>query len=288
MERTASGQGPHPREASVAGRYKLTRQIGSKDGTRTFLARGDGGAATVIEMTSAGPATHLARLADRARAVASLSHPYFPHVYGFGLHGSSYYVAREYVRGVNLKTLAAGGPMRPIDAVGYVLRACQALATAHAEGIVHGDLRPHNLIVTDDGAGKVLEFAMPSPDGTLSARTSEVPEFWHYASPEEIAGRQLTPASDVYSLGVVLYELVTGSVPFDGHTAEEVRNKHLKEYPQPPSRRHGAVQPILDGVILSALAKVPDFRSPSAVEMLWDLRAVAREMRHGRGRAGRL
>lgn len=260
----------------VAGRYQLTRQIGAKDGTTTFVARDDRGTTAVVEMTRSGGPDHFIRLQQRARAVARLDHADLPRIFSFGAHDGTYYVAREYVQGVNLKTLAAGGPTRPLQAARYLMQVCEALWTAHAQGIVHGDLRPHNLILTPEGMVKVMEWAMPTPSGELASRTSAAPEFWHYASPEEIHGKKLTPASDVYSLGVVLYELVTGFVPFDGHTAQEVRRKHIELYPHAPSYLNVNVPAGLEGIIMRALAKNPGFRTANAEAMLWDLWALVR------------
>lgn len=260
----------------VAGKYQLTRQIGAKDLTTTFMARDDHGTTAVVEVTRSGGPDHFIRLQQRARAVAELDHADLPRVFAFGAHDDTYYVAREYVDGMNLKTLAAGGPIRPLQAARYAMQVCEALWTAHAQGLVHGDLRPHNLILTPEGVVKVLEWAMPTPSGELSSRSGDAPEFWHYASPEEIHGKKLTPASDVYSLGVVLYELVTGFVPFDGHDAQEVRRKHVEQYPEPAGRLNVNVPPELEGIIMRALAKSPGFRTATAEVMLWDLWAFVR------------
>jgi serine/threonine-protein kinase len=265
----------------VAGKYQLMRQIGAKDGTTTFVARDDRGTTAVVEMTRAGGPDHFIRLQQRARAVAGLDHAELPRIYSFGAHDGTYYLAREYVHGVNLKTLAAGGPTRPLQAARYVMQVCEALWTAHAQGIVHGDIRPHNLILTREGTVKLLEWAMPTSSGELAARTSGAPEFWHYASPEEVHGKKLTPASDIYSLGVVLYELVTGRVPFDGHTAQEVRRKHVEQYPHAPSHLNVNVPCELEGIIMRALAKNPGFRTASAEVMLWDLWAFVRGVQAG-------
>lgn len=258
-------------DKTLGGRYRLTDQIGAKEGVDTYKAVDESGAVTAVELMRAPTAQDVTRLDRWAETMRGFDHPDLPHIFGYGAEGESFYVVREYVVGTNLKTLMAGGPLPVEKAVRYAIQVSEALRSANRMGLVHGDLRPHNIVVTHDDRVKVTEFQMPPAGGGLTARTSAAPESWHYASPEEVQGLPLTPTSDVYSLGVILYEMVTGRVPFDGETVAEVQGLHLTEVPTRPRALSIHVPAALDGVIMRALAKDPADRYQSFEAMRQDL-----------------
>lgn len=258
----------------IAGRYRLTDQIGSKDGVRTYKALDNEGEVAAIELLPAQTGKDVARLDQWARKMSDFDHPDLPRVFDYGAQGQSFYVAREYVVGTNLKTMIAGGPLEISEAIKYAMQVCSALSVAHGLGIVHGDLRPHNLVVTRDDAVKVTEFQMPPTRTRQGGRTATAPESWHYVSPEEAIGWPVTSASDIYSLGVVLYELVTGTVPFDAATADAVREMQEHAAPRPPRELNSHVTPELQALIARAMAKDPAERYASVDAMREDLSKV--------------
>lgn len=266
-------------ERRLGGRYRLTDQIGAKDHVKTYKAVDEGGAVAAVELMQMPTPEDATRLDRWAETMLGFDHPDLPDVYGYGAEGQSFYVVREYVVGTNLKTLLAGGPLPVERAVRYAIQVSEALHSANRMGLVHGDVRPHNLVVAADDRIKVTEFQMPPGRGGLTARRSDIPEFWHYASPEEIQGLPLAPASDVYSLGAVLYEMVTGRVPFDGETVAKVQRLHLTGAPTPPRSLNMHIPPALDGIILRALAKDPDARYGTFAAMRADLEQVLASQR---------
>lgn len=261
----------------LGGAYSLVKQIGRRQGTMILLAQDADGEVCAVEVMAAVSDEHAALLDEWAGKLARLKDPGLPTILRFGQDGAAYFLAREYVRGVNLKTLASGPTLDARHAVRYIIDVCSALGEAHAHGIVHGDLRPHNLILSDEGQVKVIAFAMPSVTSGSFIRPDEAPEFWHHSSPEEAQEQPLGPASDVYSLGVVLYELVTGDVPFDGRTAQQVKAAHVSLEPPSPRRQNVNIALGLEAAILRALRKDPDERYESMAQFRWDLRE---ELRH--------
>jgi serine/threonine-protein kinase len=261
-------------DRTLGGKYRLTDQIGAKDGVKTYKAVDESGAVTAVELIPAPTPQDVTRLDRWAETMRGFDHPDLPRVFGYGADGESFYVVREYVVGTNLKTLLAGGPLSVDKAVHYAIQVSEALHAANRMGLVHGDLRPHNIVVTRDDHVKVTEFQMPPASSGIAPRTSAAPEFWHYASPEEAQGLQLAPTSDVYSLGVIMYEMVTGRVPFDGETVAEVQEQHLTKAPTPPRTLNIHVPAALDGIIMRALAKDPADRYQSFESMREDLWAV--------------
>lgn len=258
-------------DKTLGGKYRLTDQIGAKDGVKTYKAVDETGAVTAVELIPAPTPQDITRLDRWAETMRGFDHPDLPHVFGYGAEGESFYVVREYVVGTNLKTLLSGGPLPVEKAVRYAIQVSEALHAANRMGLLHGDLRPHNIVVTRDDTVKVMEFQVPPASSGIAPRTSAAPEFWHYASPEEAQGLQPAPTSDVYSLGVILYEMVTGRVPFDGETVAEVQEQHLTKAPTAPRVLNIHVPAALDGIIMRALAKDPAARYQSFEALREDL-----------------
>jgi serine/threonine-protein kinase len=209
------------------------------------------------------------RFQREARAVASLSHPNIVSIYDVGQEENIHYLVMEYVHGYNLKTvIAREGPLAPERAVHIIRQICEATTHAHENNIVHRDVKPHNILITREGWAKLTDFGIAREvTGATLTYTDSVIGSVHYLSPEQARGQLGDPKSDMYSLGVVLYEMLTGSVPYQGNNLIAVAIKHIQEEPEPPSRLNGQISPQLEGVILRSIAKEPSQRFNSVREM---------------------
>ena len=210
-----------------------------------------------------------------AQATSKMSHPNIVGMYDVGQDGDTRYIVMEYVRGVTLESLIRqNGTIRPQRAVQITLKILQALGHAHKNNIVHRDIKPQNILVDADGRVKVTDFGIARMVGTSTATLNgqNILGSVHYFSPEQAQGKVAGPQSDLYSVGVVLYEMVTGRVPFDGDTPMTIALKHVGEEPVPPSQLSDEVSKGLEEVILKALSKDPEKRYRTAFEMAVDLK----------------
>jgi len=219
------------------------------------------------------------RFRREAQNAAALNHPAIVAVYDTGEavtpSGPLPYIVMEYVDGVTLRDIVHNdGPMPPRRALEVIADACQALNFSHQHGIIHRDVKPANIMISKAGAVKVMDFGIAraiADTGNPVTQTSAVIGTAQYLSPEQARGERVDSRSDVYSLGCVLYEMLTGQPPFVGDTPVSVAYQHVREDPVPPSHKHGGISPELDAVVLKALAKNPDNRYQSAAEMRADL-----------------
>lgn len=219
------------------------------------------------------------RFRREAQNAAALNHPAIVAVYDTGEAetptGPLPYIVMEYVDGVTLRDIVhTDGPMSPKRAIEVIADACQALNFSHQNGIIHRDVKPANIMVSTTNAVKVMDFgiARAIADSTSSVtQTAAVIGTAQYLSPEQARGDSVDARSDVYSLGCVLYEVLTGEPPFTGDTPVSVAYQHVREDPLPPSVRHEGISADLDAVVLKALAKNPDNRYQTAAEMRTDL-----------------
>ncbi len=216
------------------------------------------------------------RFRREAQSAASLSHPHIAAVYDIGKHGDMPYIVMELVEGPNLQEVLKRDGVLPVDrAVKIAEQVCDALAHAHAKGIIHRDIKPHNILLSDGDRVKVTDF------GIARARSAETITKTHaligtvaYISPEQAKGESATPASDLYALGVVLYEMLTGRVPFTGETPVAIALKHVSEPPAPPSQYRPDLPAAVEQVVLKALSKDQTVRHVTAQELLRDLQNV--------------
>src|SRR5690348_9267449 len=217
------------------------------------------------------------RFRREAKNAAALNHPNIVSIYDRGNAEDTYYIAMEFLDGRTLKELIVGRGAAPINvAIEYARLILSALRFAHRHGIVHRDIKPHNVLVDGEGRVKVTDFGIARAGTSQMTETGSIVGTAQYLSPEQAKGGEVDPRSDLYSLGIVLYELLTGKTPFEGETPVEIAMKHLSTAPKPPSKLRPDIPRELDMVVLRALAKNPDDRYQSADEMEADLERVAR------------
>ena len=253
----------------VDGRYRLERKLGSGGmadvwlATDTELSRPL--ALKVLHERFAQDASFVERFRREAAAAAGLQHPNVVGVFDRGEFDGSYYIAMEYVEGSSLSELIERGLNVP-QVIEITRQVLAAERFAHEHGIVHRDIKPQNVIVDPAGRVRVLDFGIARAGASEITQTGSVMGTAQYLSPEQAQGHEVTPASDIYSTGVVLYEMLTGRVPFDGDSAVAVALKQVSEQPQAPSALNPGVPRALDAVVLRALAKDPANRFGSAEE----------------------
>ena len=254
---------------TVDGRYRLERRLGSGGMADVWLAQdvelGRPIAIKVLHDRFAQDAQFVERFRREAAAAAGLKHPNVVGVFDRGQVEDTYYIAMEYVEGSSLKDLIDRG-LNVAQAVEITRQILAAERFAHEHGIVHRDIKPQNVIVDPAGRVRVLDFGIARAGASEITQTGSVMGTAQYLSPEQAQGLDVTPSSDLYSTGVVLYEMLTGRVPFDGDSAVAVALKQVSEQAAAPSALNPAVPPALDAVVLRALAKDPANRFTSAEE----------------------
>src|SRR3954470_8045875 len=217
------------------------------------------------------------RFRREAKNAAGLSHPNIVSIYDRGEFDGSYYIAMEYLEGRTLKELIVRNGPTPVPiAIDYTRQMLSAIAFAHRNGVVHRDIKPHNIVVGRDGRLKVTDFGIARSGASQMTEAGSIIGTAQYLSPEQAKGAHVDQRSDIYSVGIVLYEMLTGEVPFNGDTPVEIAMKHLSTVPTPPSDLNEKVPHDLDAIVLRALAKEPEQRYQSSEEMDADLARVAR------------
>ena len=267
----------------LSDRYELGEILGFGGMSEVHLARDlrlhRDVAVKVLRADLARDPSFYLRFRREAQNAAALNHPAIVAVYDTGeavtASGPLPYIVMEYVDGVTLRDIVHNdGPMPPRRALEVIADACQALNFSHQHGIIHRDVKPANIMISKTGAVKVMDFGIAraiADTGNPVTQTAAVIGTAQYLSPEQARGERVDARSDVYSLGCVLYEILTGQPPFVGDTPVSVAYQHVREDPVPPSQKHGGISPELDAVVLKALAKNPDNRYQSAAEMRADL-----------------
>ena len=264
-----------------AGRYRLERRLGSGGMADVWLAEdqelGRKVAIKILHERYANDTQFVERFRREATHAAGLSHPNVVSIFDRGAAEGSYFIVMEYVEGRTLKELiVTRGPCPVPVAISYVRQVLAALRYAHRNGIVHRDIKPHNVLVDHEGRVKVADFGIARAGSSQMTEAGSIIGTAQYLSPEQARGAPVDESSDLYSTGIVLYELLTGKVPFTGETPVEIAMKHLSQVPPAPSTIRSEIPRDLDLVVLRALAKEPADRYRSAKEMDRDLELVGR------------
>ncbi|MGH3079666.1 MAG: Stk1 family PASTA domain-containing Ser/Thr kinase [Gaiellaceae bacterium] len=268
------------------GRYRILQKLGSGGMANVYLAEdeelGRRVAIKILNDRHASDESFVERFRREAKNAAGLSHPNIVSVYDRGEAEGTYYIAMEYLDGRSLKERIVGEGALSIPAAIEVTRQIlRALGFAHGRGIVHRDIKPHNVLLAQDGPGdgeprfKVTDFGISRTTASQMTEAGSIVGTAQYLSPEQARGAPVDQRSDIYSVGIVLYELLTGKLPFTGETPLEIAMKHLSEIPKPPSEIRPDIPADLDMVVLRALAKDPADRYESAQEMERELARVA-------------
>lgn len=270
-----------PEGMILGGRYRVIKLIGSGGMADVYLATdlssGMNVAIKILKPEFANNPEFIKRFDTEAKAASSLSHANIVHVFGVGQEGNIRFMVQEYVEGITVKELILqNGHLDWKVAVPIVIQVGMALDTAHQNGIVHRDVKPHNILITRDRIAKVTDFgiAHASTNHTITLTSGGALGSVHYFSPEQARGGVVSPSSDIYSLGVTLFEMVTGRVPFDGETSVSIAVKHLQDPVPYASSFVPGVPQGLDAIIQKAMQKDPKFRYKSIREMVSELDAL--------------
>ena len=237
------------------GRYRILRKLGSGGMANVYLAEDeDLGRRVAIKILNdryANDEDFIERFRREAKSAAALSHPNIVSIYDRGEAEGTYYIAMEVIEGRSLKELIlTRGPLPISQAVVYTLEILEALRFAHRHGIIHRDIKPHNILIGE--RLKVTDFGIARAGASQMTEAGSIMGTAQYLSPEQARGAPVTASSDLYSAGIVLYEMLTGKVPFNGDSAIEIAMKHLNELPKPPSKIRPEIPEELDQVVLRA------------------------------------
>ncbi|GAC1410771.1 MAG: Stk1 family PASTA domain-containing Ser/Thr kinase [Actinomycetota bacterium] len=266
----------------LAGRYEISQRLGLGGMAEVFLGKDRALGRPVAVKTLLPQFAHdpsfIARFRREATSAASLNHPNIVSVYDSGSEDSRHFIVMEYVDGHTLKdVIREEGPLLPERAAEIAAEVCSALQFAHSHGIVHRDVKPANIMINSRGEVKVADFGIArAASGESVTQTATVLGTAQYFSPEQAQASHVDARSDLYSLGVVMYEMLTRQVPFSGASPVAIAYKHVKEDPIPPSRLNADVPASIEAVVMKSLSKNPDNRYQSAQEMRQDIERAIR------------
>jgi beta-lactam-binding protein with PASTA domain/predicted Ser/Thr protein kinase len=257
----------------VDGRYRLQTRLGSGGMADVFLGEdeqlGRKVAIKLLHRRFAEDPDFVERFRREAQSAAGLQHPNIVNVYDRGSFDGTYYIAMEYVPGRSLKQLIRQeAPIDPLRAIDITIQILKAARFAHRHGVIHRDLKPHNVIIDDSGHVKVTDFGIARAGASDMTETGSIMGTAQYLSPEQAQGHAVSASSDLYSVGVVLYELLTGRVPFDADSAVTIALKHVSEAPTAPTLVNPRIPPSLEHVVMWTLNKNAADRPRSADELI--------------------
>jgi eukaryotic-like serine/threonine-protein kinase len=270
----------------VDGRYRILRRIGSGGMADVYCAEdshlGRQVAIKVLHRRFAQDQEFVERFRREAKSAAGLNHPNVVGVFDRGEHEGTYYIAMEYLTGRTLKDIVtAEAPLPQERVIDIGTQILEAAGFAHRHGVIHRDFKPHNVIVDDVGHAKVTDFGIARAGASEMTETGSIMGTAQYLSPEQAQGHAVTATSDLYSIGVMLYEMLAGRLPFEGDSAVAVALKHLSEQPPPISQWRPDVHPALEAVVMAALAKDPTQRWQSAEDLAAALEAARAQIESG-------
>ncbi|HLH14421.1 MAG TPA: Stk1 family PASTA domain-containing Ser/Thr kinase [Solirubrobacteraceae bacterium] len=270
-------------ETLIDGRYRVISRLGSGGMADVYLAQdtllGREVAVKVLHHHFAEDQEFVERFRREASSAAALSHPNIVAIFDRGEWNGTYYIAMEYVAGRSLKAIVREqGALEPAGAIDIVIQILRAARFAHRRGVIHRDLKPHNVILDEEGRARVTDFGIARAGASDMTLTGSIMGTAQYLSPEQAQGLAVTGASDLYSVGVILYELLTGVVPFEGETAVAIAYKQVSAEPHPPSAIRPGLPPSLDAIVMRALAKDPTRRYADADELIAALEAERRTL----------
>ncbi|MEJ5253564.1 MAG: protein kinase [Chthonomonadetes bacterium] len=272
----------------LAGRYELIEKLGEGSFFAAYRARDhETNALVTVKLLLPAFADDPALVSTLRRCFTDtsvLNHPRITRILQVVEHEGQLVLVTEFVRGINLKErIRRVAPFTLSVAVDIALAVAEGLETAHRAGIVHGDLRPHNIIVSQEGLIKITDFGLlPAFQASPMAQTAWLTRAAPYLPPEVSEGWQVGPAADIYALGVILFEMITGGVPFPADTPVAIALRHAKDPPPSPRAINPGVPRAVEGIVLKAMQKLPENRYPDMASMLQDLRAVHDALRFGK------
>jgi eukaryotic-like serine/threonine-protein kinase len=270
----------------VDGRYRILERIGSGGMADVYCAEdthlGRRVAIKVLHRRFAQDQEFVERFRREAKSAAGLSHPNVVGVFDRGEHEGTYYIAMEFLEGRPLKDIVSSeAPLAQERVIDLGVQILQAAGFAHHHGVIHRDFKPHNVIVDELGHAKVTDFGIARAGASEMTETGSIMGTAQYLSPEQAQGHAVTATSDLYSIGVMLYEMLAGRLPFDGDSAVAIALKHLSEPPAPISQWRPDVHPALEAVVMAALAKDPAHRWQSAEDLAAALEAARAQIESG-------
>ena len=264
----------------IGNRYEIINRIGNGGMATVYKAKdltlNRFVAVKVLREEFTTDVEFIKRFNIEAQSAASLAHPNIVSIFDVGQEDNIYYIVMELIQGKTLKQIIAESGILPWKwSVNIAIQIASALEAAHKNNIVHRDIKPHNIIITEDGVAKVTDFGIAKAvsNSTITAFGTTIGSV-HYFSPEHARGGYTDAKSDLYSLGIVMYEMLTGRVPFDADTPVSIALKHMQEKPVEPIKLNPSIPLAVNQIIMKAMRKDPNERYQSATEMLRDLNAA--------------